>query len=281
MEFVKLTEDNTTEFEEYVPVDILENIGRTYYRGLVATEYDEPVAGMIWLNKNMREGGPGESNIVWLDLKDETVGDELFREYDRMLDSENITRASFSLPAKSTKPLKGFLKSKGFSVKLMEGDTIVARLSEVGEIPFIKKIKPSDDIMPLRSVTQRGFNIAVRRMVARGYYGLCEDIENLPRMYFENDVSCYCEQEGIINGLFLCHRTASGMLLVEMMAAIGQDYVKQLPMLIAGAYQNAIGIYPPETEIIIDRHNYASLALGEKLFPRTFGIPMYIGSREN
>ena len=280
MNIIRLTEDNISDYEQFIPQDAAEHVGRTYYRGLVATEDGSPVGGMIWLLKNMRKEGAGESDILWLSMPDESAGDELFKEYDEMLISEGVIRSTFTLPAKEAKPLKGFLKSKGFSVKLMEGDTIVAKLSEVAEIPFIKKIQPTDDIMTLRTVTQRGFNIAIRRMAARGYYGLCEDIEYLPRMYFENDVSCYCEQEGIINGLFLCHKTASGRLLVEMMVAIGQDYVKTLPLLIARAYKSACEIYPPETEVVIDRHNYASLALGEKLFPRTFGIPVYVGSRE-
>ncbi len=281
MDVVRLTEENISEYQSFIPADAAEHVGRTYYRGLVLTDGDEPVAGMIWLLKNMRdEGTKSESDILWMVIPNDDVGDELFNEYDELLKSEGVTRSAFTLPAKNAKPLKGFLKSKGFSVKLMEGDIIIARMAEIAEIPFLKKLRPSDDIMPLRSVTQRGFNIAIRRMVARGFYGLCEDIEYLPRMYFENDVSSYCEQDGIINGLFLCHKTSSDRLLVEMMAAIGRDYVKTLPMLIAKAYRSASEIYPPETEVMIDRHNYASLALGEKLFPTSFGIPVYVGSRE-
>lgn len=280
MEVVRLTEDNISDFSQFIPQDIAENISRFYYRGIVATDGTAPRAGMIWMLKNTKKQDEIESHILWLESSDEESADVIFEEYDKMADYEEVVRTSFSLPAGNARYKKVLLKKKGFSVKLMEGDTIVARLSEIGEIDFLKKLKISDDIMPLRSITYRGFARAVARMAQSGFYGLCEDLELITRLHFENDVSCYYQQENMVNGMFLCHRTASGKLLVEMMAAIGQDYVKILPQLIGGAYRKASEIYPPETEVLINRHNYASLALGEKLFPRTFGIPVYIGSRE-
>lgn len=281
MNVVKLTEDNVSEYSQFVPEDVAEYVGRTYYRGIIViSDEGEPAAGMLWLLKNMRKETDRESHILWIRISDESAADTLFDEYETMIRTEEVIRSSFSLLAKTAKPIKGILKAKGFSVKLMEGDTIVAKLSEIGQIPFLQKLTPSDDVKPLRSVTQRGFNIAVRRMAEKGFYGICEDIEYLPRMYFENDVSCVCEQDGMINGLFLCHATNAGRLVVELMAAVGQDYVMTLPHLIGRAYQSAMIIYSPDTEVIIDRHNYASLALGEKFFPRTLGVPVYIGSRE-
>ena len=279
MKIIVLTEDNVQDYEEFIPEDVAENIGRTYYRGIIA-EDEKPLGGMIWIIKNARSEDKKESHIDWLVFSDDSVGDALFEKYEEMASYEDVTKTTFELPARKGKEYKAFLKEKGFSVKLMEGDIIVAKLSEIAEIGFLKKIRPNDDIKPLRSVTQRGFNIAIRRMSTMGYHGLCEDIEYLPRMFFENDISCYSEQEGIINGLFLCHKKPSGRLVVEMMSAVGKDYVKTLPYLIGRSYLNAIEIYPPETEVMIDRHNYASLALGEKLFPTSFGIPIYIGSRD-
>ena len=279
MELIRLSEDNISEYAQTIPEDIAENIGRTYYRGIVGTEGGTPVAGIIWLIQNTMSDEKRKSHIVWLYLAEDEYAGELFDEYKKMVENEKVTSSSFALPARSGKALKPVLKANGFTVSLMEGDEIVARISEIAEIGFLKKIPATDDVKPLRSITQRGFNLAVRRMMTRGYYGLCEDIEYLPRMFFENDVSCYIERDGVISGLFLCHKTASGRLKVELMAAVGKDYVKMLPMLLAGAYRSASSLYPPETEVVIDRHNYASLALGEKLFPRGFGIPMYIGSR--
>ena len=50
--------------------------------------------------------------------------------------------------------------------------------------------------------------------------------------------------------------------------------------MIKKAVLSALEEYDPQTEVLIDRHNYATLALTEKLFPRGFGIPVYKGEKE-
>ena len=279
MEVIMLTEDNVAGFESYLTEDVAENIGRTYYRGLVVTEDDTPVAGMIWELKNVINEENVESHIKWLKIEREDAADPMFEKYGQMAMETSVKKTTVSLPARTGKTEKAILKNKGFSVALMEGDQITARLSEIAQIEFVKKIKKPESINPLRFITQRGFNSVLRRMMSLGHFGICEDLPYLPRSYFENDISCFSEVDGVINGLFLCHKYPSGKLEVSMIAAIGKDYVKILPYMIGVAVQNAIEIYPPDTEVIIDRHNYASLALGEKLFPRGFGIPIYVGER--
>ncbi|MCR5098207.1 MAG: hypothetical protein K6B14_04590 [Lachnospiraceae bacterium] len=64
------------------------------------------------------------------------------------------------------------------------------------------------------------------------------------------------------------------------MTAVGKDYVKILPLMIYQAVKSAQEKYDPDTPVIVDRHNDASLALGEKLFPTGFGIPVYMGERK-
>ncbi len=60
----------------------------------------------------------------------------------------------------------------------------------------------------------------------------------------------------------------------------GKESVKLLPQMIKQAVESAYESYEPDTRIIINRHDYASLALGERLFPRGFGIPVYVGERK-
>lgn len=279
MEVIVLTEENVLKYEEYLSQDVAEDIGRTYHRGLVVMNNDTPVAGMVWELRNVLKEKDVESHITWMSIENESATDLMFGKYGEMIKEASVTKSSFALPARTGKELKKILKERGFTVALMEGDQITARLSEIAQIDFVNKIKKTDNINPLRFITQRGFNSVLRRMMSLGHYGICEDLPYLPRSYFENDISCFSEVDGVINGLFLCHKYPSGKLEVSMIAAVGKDYVKILPFMIAVAVQNALDIYPPETEVIIDRHNYASLALGEKLFPRGFGVPVYIGER--
>ena len=281
METERLSEDNVENFGDFIPVDKGENIGRNFYNGLIVKDGDMPVAGMIWeLRNTLSESSDTISNIVWLKADSDEAFSLLFNDYDELIEEAGVAKTRISLPARTGKFEKQALKDIGFNVKLDEGDTIVSSLEEIMKIGFISRINPGEAIKPLRFATQRGFNMAIRRMIKAGHIGLCEDIAYLPRLYFENDVSCYYEEDGVIDGLFLCYLTASGMLKVVLMSAIGKDYIKILPKMIASAVMNASDKYPPETQVEIDRHNYAALALGEKLFPRGFGIPVYVGSRD-
>ena len=280
MEIVRLDDENISLFSDYVPEDIAENIGRTYYRGLILTEDNRPVAGIIWFFKNNRSETDRESHIVWLEFSDDESGTVLFEEYNAIITTEGIPRSTFSLPARAAKEKRAFLKKRGFTAHLMEGDLIAARLSEVSELEVFSRIKYTGDVRPLSEMPQRAFNIAIKRMASKGFCGINEDIESLPRSYFENDVSAFYEKDGVITGLFLCHITASGKIRIEMMVCLGKDYSRPLMEMMKKSMESANAKYAPETEIIIDRHNYATQALGEKFFPTGFGIPVYVGERE-
>lgn len=280
MSIVELTEDNIESFLDYLTEDVAENIGRTFFNGLLVTDEDsKPKAGMVWELKNMLKDTNKESHIVWLKAEDEQSFNELFDRYDREIKPEGIVRSSFTLPARTSRDLKMMLKGKGFTVNLMEGDKITAKLSEIADISAFNKITVSDCVMPLRNATQRSFSAAISRMVSQGHYGTCEDLAYLPRLYFENDVSCYAEVDGQITGLFLVHRTPSEKLEVVLMFVTGKESVKLIPQMIKQSVESAYEAYEPDVEIIINRHDYASLALGERLFPRGFGIPIYEGER--
>ena len=280
MYIVSLDEENIEVYEDYITPDVAENIGRTFYRGLIVDSEYGPLAGMVWEVKNMMGDDDNESNICFLRIDDDDARELLLDEYKILIEEDEVTRSNFSLPARSTQREIQALENAGFTVKFMEGDLIKCRLSEIKELKFIQKVVPSENIHELKTMTQRGFNSAARAFMSHGLYGICEDLSYLPRSYFENDISCYSEMDGEVNGIFLFHKNPSGGLMVVVMAAIGNDFGKILPQMIKYSVTCCEEYYPDDTEVWIDRHNYASLALSEKLFPRGFGIPVYIGSRE-
>jgi hypothetical protein len=79
--------------------------------------------------------------------------------------------------------------------------------------------------------------------------------------------------------MLLLHRKPSEQLEVVLLHVTGKESVKLIPQLIKQAVESAYEAYDPDTKIVINRHDYASLALGERLFPRGFGIPVYEGER--
>lgn len=280
MNIAILEEDNIEEYADYLPSDVAENIGRMFYRGIVVTDEDTPVAGMVWEVRNMMKDDDNISNILWLKIDSDEAEGILFDEYKNSITQDSVVESAFNLPAKTAVREKEALKNAGFDVKLMEGDVIKATIAEVAELALIRKVRSSDNIRPLSTMTQRGFSSGIRQFMSLGLYGLCEDMMYLSRSFFENDISCYSEADGQINGILLFHKLPSGGLVVMVMAAIGSEYGAILPQMIRYAVSSAQDLYGPDTEILIDRHNYATLALSEKLFPRGFGVPVYVGSRK-
>ena len=53
MDIVNLDEENIEMYTDYLTPDVAENVGRTFYRGLIVEDNDSPVAGMVWDVKNM------------------------------------------------------------------------------------------------------------------------------------------------------------------------------------------------------------------------------------
>ena len=279
MEIIQLNEDNVEEYSEYLTEDIAENIGRTFYHGVILLQEDAPVAGMVWEIRNMTEESATESNIVFLRVDEEEAQELLFQEYEEQIRIDQVSRSTVSLPAKTSKKEKQILQDHGFTVGLMEGDDIFATLQEIADIKAFEKIRISDSIRSLKSMSQREFVDAIEEMAEKGRFGICRDLTYLPRLYFENDISCFAEGEDKIGGILLLHGLPSGGLKVMLMVTVGKENTILLPQMIKKAVEAAMEEYAPETRVIIDRHNYATLALSEKLFPRGFGIPVYSGER--
>ena len=279
MNIIELTKENISQYKGYVSADIAENIGRVYYNGMIVEENDAPVAGMIWEHRGALPDTKAENQIVWLTGGNSDASRFLFERYNEIARANEVYRTTFVLPAKDSKDEKTVLKEMGFKVRLTEGDLVTCDLSEVRKLDIVSKVKPGDSIKALRTASQRGFTNAIRRLAIGERTGTYRDLAFLPRSYFDNDVSCYFEEDGIINGLFLVHVKASGVLEVVLMTAVGRDYVKVLPQMICFAIKSAGEIYDDETQIVFNRHTDSTLALGEKLFPTGFGIPMFAGER--
>lgn len=280
MKIAELTTDNIIHFLPFIPEDSADHIGRIFHHGMIAVEGDTPLAGMIWELKNMLEDGPKESRILWLWVKDEAAAAELFEKYTENIALDDVERSFYTIPAVPESREKEFLEAQGFTSELAEGDEISAAIDQISEIPLMKKTEPDPSIKTLMSVNQAAFFATARKMAGKGRRGICEDLIYLPRMYFENDVSCFYEEDGQIRALLLFHRLPAGNLRVVLMAAIGKDVNQLLVKMMKKALMEVEELYPPDTKILIDRHNLATLALGEKLFPNEIGMPIYTGSRK-
>ena len=102
MHIVNLDEDNIEMYVDFLTLDVAENIGRTFYKGLVVETEGEPLAGMVWNVRNMMNDEDNESHISFLKINDEEAGNLLFEEYKDLAREDDVVKTTFSLPAKST-----------------------------------------------------------------------------------------------------------------------------------------------------------------------------------
>ena len=83
--------------------------------------------------------------------------------------------------------------------------------------------------------------------------------------------------------MLLFHRMPSGKLAIKLMYAFAKDQKQVgliLTMMIRQMVITAEELYPEDTVILVERHNAAAMALSERLFPRGFGRPVYVGERQ-
>ena len=278
MDIIELTAGNILDYIDFVPVDVADYIGRVFVQGYLVLKDGNPGAGMIWEMTNMMVEKPKESHIIWISIKDEAAAKELFAKYRDYIRLDDARKSYFSIPAAVESPEKEALLSEGFSVELSESDEITASLWQISDMPLIKKVPEDKEIRPIRMLSPGEFSDVTKTCAKLGLTGLCEDLIYLPRSYFENDVSCYFQQGDRVGGILLFHRLPSGNLKVMLMASLGKDHSKLLGMM-KSALESAMDAYCVDTRLVIDRHNYASLAIGEKLFPHEIGKPVFIGSK--
>ena len=285
-QIIDIDEDNVEEFEGYLDKDIAENIGRSFYRALAACDDDStmPFGAMVWVLKHIEhDDEDNESEILWIRCDDEAVFPEMMDAYTRSIKEEGVVRSCASIPAQNGKEMKALLKQQGFQMKLTESDTIIVKLSELSEMPMMKKLKKTkvpDTIMPLNLLSLRTFRKGIAKCVDKGRFGLCEDLAELGLNWFEDEVSCASTVESGINGLFLFHKKPSGILAVQLMICLDKSAKTTIPLMMRQFVSAMEAKYGLDTLIELDRHNEQSLLLSEKLLPRGFGTPLYEGGRE-
>ncbi len=279
MDIIELTMNNIDEYTDYITEDAAENIERTFYHGLIVIKEKIPIAGMLWEIKNSLSERDVVSNIDFLRIEAEEAAELLFGEYKKSISQDEVEISTFTLSDRLSEKEKKALKNAGFSVELVKDDIVKLNLSEIAKLEFFIGIQPSEFVKPLNRMTQREFSVTLQRFERMGIYGICEDLAFLPRSYFENDVSCYLEIKEKISGIFLIHRSPSGVLKVVNFTTDCKENAIWLPHMMWQTIAMARVIYPHHTEVWFTKNDHASKALYERLFPKVHVSSVYKGDR--
>ena len=279
METIRITEDNLDEYEELLPGDIAENIGREYFRGIALhKDPDEAAeAALVWEYKNFEEDKDTEAEINWIYAKNQKVGKELFAEYAGEAGENQVTRSFLEMPEDEAS-LRKILDACGFEIREQESRDVVVCVGELMELPIAKKRSPSH-ITAINELMVRQFRKGITNCVFHGRKGILEDLEFLPMSWYDEDVSCCVQNDGKVSGFLLVNRMADSRLMVDFLFALEPDARVNLLQMMRFSIRAAAEKYPEDTEVVLRRHNKMTEALIRELFPGKSGKNVLYGER--
>ena len=275
----EINEDNIDEFKDLISEDIAENIGREYFYGLASLDGDEPGAVIVWNIKNADSAEDVESEIVYFSSPQTKEGEELLDGYMERALYDNVSKSYFELEEVQEND-KSAIQEAGFNARLAEGRNLTASLEDILGKGFAAKKKVPSYVVPISSLSLLQFRQGVTNCMFCGRVGLNEDLAMLPMEWYEKEVSCCTMADGKVSGIFLVHRKPSGKLVPVLLYASGVDARKEMLNMLRFSIITAGEKYPPETSVIICRHDDKTRALTAYLFPNKKGKEVFKGERQ-
>ena len=277
MELVRITENNLEELEDRIPPDVAENIGREYYRGIATADGNaSESAALIWELKNAEADENKAAELIWMSDPSGEYGEELFSEYKGEAEEEALERSFFELPPEEE--LKALFTDQGFSVEEREGTDLYVSLKELSS-HAIASGKVPDYVMGIGELLVRQYRRGIMNCLFNNRKGVLEDLAYLPMGWFDQEVSSCIMTDGRASGFLLVHETPSGLLKVEFMFAFEPDAQTNLIYMVRRSIQAAAEKFSPETQVLLPRHNEATMRLTGKLFPGKKGLTVMAGER--
>lgn len=281
MTITKITEDNSALYAHLIPEDLIDDLNREFYRGMIAEDEDssEAKAGIIWELKNFEdESVPTEAEICWFKVSDIYGGDELFQAFDKSTCEEGVVKITIETKELETYE-KTLLEQAGFSIEKAESRDICVTVGELSALNLGgKKIPPY--IMKLSEISARQFKSGIMTSVFHGKYGILDDLPFLPMTRYDSEISSCVITDDKVTGLLLVHKTMTGELIVELLFAIQPDASINLLNMMRFSIRVAANQCNECDKVILRRHNKVSEALVTKLFPGKKGESVIRGHKD-
>ncbi len=281
MQITGLTKENVNDYADFLTNDIAECIGREFVCGFICMKdgEDKPSAGIVWELKSGDDELDTNSRILFIKALDEESAKVLLDEYTESAVLAECSKSYFSLPITLGSIEKTALENAGFSLEEKEGSVIAVPLADIGMVLLDYRDDTDSRIRPLREAEDRFFDSMIAGLDMDGYCGICDDLSFLPRDYFDNDVSCYYEDDEEVYAVALVHRKPSGKVELDLLHSLDDD-PKYLLLIMKQTALLAEDKYDPSTKFLIDRHDERSMMICKKLFPKEKGARVFEGMRK-
>ncbi|MBR1669887.1 MAG: hypothetical protein IJ695_04240 [Butyrivibrio sp.] len=280
MKTIEISEDNMDLFQDLIGEDLSDDLKRIYYRGIGVTDDDGSAAGALiceLLNAD-REDEERYSRICFLKSGGSDAFDGLLGHYrDKTVEEEEIAGSEYEL---SDEAEAEALTGVGFSRNKKESEMISVTLDELSKLKIAQAKKIPGHIGSIEALSILQYRDAVKQILFKGHSGLLEDIPYLPMTWFDPAVSSCVISGDLVPGLFLIRRTPSGILMPSLYCAYGAEANKNLLYMLEFSLKKAIELYPPDTKVMVRRHNKVTRALTDKLLPDSIGEDIFYGKRK-
>ena len=281
MPTIEITDENLEDFDDLLPEDIAENIGRETFRAAALVEKEKALAAMIWeINNLENESKDTTSRISWISPTDPSGGEKLFGEYGSCVHEVGAVSSHMEFPVADVRDILVIFKNAGFNLSKAEGGSLTVTIEDLSKLDVIKKTKLPANLKSIETLAARPFRRGLMNCIINTKRELLEDLSTLPMDWFDTDISCYVETDERITGFLLVHRLPSGKLRLEFMSAIGPDAKIDLFYMVRYSILQAIKKYPKDTNLIIPRRDKPATNLCGYFFPGKKGVSSIVGVRK-
>ena len=277
MELIEITEDNVMDFEGILGQDYVADMSRYCYRGLGALDDDGTSVGALVFELIDADSEESTKGVIRL-LAGETdeTKEKLLGMYAEVAAESDIAESRYETADEN---LARVYENAGFSKSYGESPVITLTVGDLERIPIKRGTRLPDYIKTLSDVRVVQFRNFARKMIMRNAKGSVEDLAYLALNWFDRDVSSCSVSNDKIDGSLLVRKTPSGKLAVLLYTAVGPDYVRNLGLMMVRSIDRALSLYPPDTEVVINRHNAQVRKLTDRLLAGYRGEDVYSGSR--
>ncbi len=282
METIEISKDNLDKEGSLLPPDVAENIGRIWIRGIVTDDDngDKSSGGIVWEYKNVDEYEKDTvAEIIWAFGENREVLYDLLAAYRIQIQDESAVVSEFEIPLnQEASMLEETFSADGFKISNSESRDIYVTVKDLKGLKLGNKKSPFY-IKALRDLSFRQFRDGITDVLFQDRKGLMEDIAWVSLDWFEPDISSCVVMDDIVKGFFLIHRTATGILVAELLFSVDMGDNRTVLELIRFTLRETIKKYSPETRILLRRHNDMVHSLVKKLFPDKEGEVVMTGHR--
>ena len=126
MKCIMISEENKSQYVDQMDAEMLENIGRKYYRALALHEDVEhaPQAVVVWKILHIPNEKKTAAEIRWFYAKNEATAGSILAECEREFVQEGIRRVFFECEDENEER-KAALKDHGYTLQMKESRELV------------------------------------------------------------------------------------------------------------------------------------------------------------